>query len=77
MSFGGGGKKVRQPPLPDPIPTAPTPQEAQKVQQRAEAERRRRAGKKGRAGTVLTPSRRGPGSGSILTGELNTKLGQT
>lgn len=66
MSFGKP-KKVAIQPLPDPIATAPTPQEAQRVQQRAEAERRRRSSKRGRAGTILT----GP------SGELNTRLGQS
>ncbi len=57
MSFGGG-KKVKTQPLPDPVPTAPTTDESQIIQRRAEAERKRRAGKRGRAGTILTgPSR--------------------
>ncbi len=65
MPFGGGGKKVKAPPIPDPVPTAPTPQESQIVQRKAEAERRRRAGKRGRAGTILT----GPSQLNELLGE--------
>ncbi len=64
MPFGGG-KKVRPQPLPDPIPTAPTQVESQIIARKAEAERRRRAGKKGRAGTILT----GPSQLNELLGE--------
>ncbi len=65
MPFGGGSKKVKLPPIPDPVPVAPTTQESEIISRRAEAERRRRAGKKGRAGTILT----GPSQLNELLGE--------
>ena len=64
MSFGGG-KRAKLAPIPDPIPTAPTTQESEIISRKAEAERRRRAGKKGRAGTILT----GPSQLNELLGE--------
>ncbi|KKN59775.1 hypothetical protein LCGC14_0538650 [marine sediment metagenome] len=64
-SGGGSKKKIIPPPIPDPIPTAPTTAESEIISRRAEAERKRRAGKKGRTGTILT----GPSQLNELLGE--------
>ncbi len=69
--LGGGAKKVKLPPVADPIPT---PEEIDiQAQQKGEAERRRLRARKGRESTILTEAP----LGIVGRTQKSTILGET
>ena len=71
VRFLGGGKKVKLPPVADPIPT---PEDIDiQAQQKGEAERRRLRAKKGIASTILTEAP----LGIVGRTQKSTILGET